>query len=116
MSYNTKAHNSGQDATPRSNNPPQYNLRPFRPQVEEQEGDELPLVVERRAARHQPCRETRTECLEQCFNILTELVRMLVVALGQNASNVAPAIPPGIIIANAEGGDAKASEAWTEAC
>ena len=92
--------------------------------MEEQEGDKLPPVVERRLVRHQPHCETRTECLEQCFNILTKLVRTLVAALGQNASNVAPAIPLGIPLANAEGGeallpqeggDATTSEARTEA-
>ena len=38
--------------------------------------------------------------------MLTELVSMLVVALGQNMANVATAIPPRIPLANAKGGEA----------
>ena len=34
--------------------------------------------------------------------MLTELVNTLVTALGQNAANMAPAIPPGIPLANRE--------------
>ena len=71
--------------------------------MEEQEGDELPPVVKRRVARRQPCHETRTEHLEQCLDMLIELVSTLVAALGQNAANMAHAIPPGILLANAEG-------------
>ena len=85
---------------------PQYNLRPFLPQVEEQEGEEPPCVVGRRAVRHQPRCETRTEHLEQRINTLTELVNTLVTALGQNATNVALTIPSGIPLANAEGEEA----------
>ena len=107
MSHNTRTHNSGQDVDQRRNNPPQYNLLPLCPQVEEQEGDELPPLAERRVARSQPRRETRTECLEHRFDTLTELVSILVATLGQNAANVAPAIPPRILIANAEGREAQ---------
>ena len=114
MSHNTRTQNSGQDTDPRRNNPPQYNLRPLYSQVEEQEGDELPLVVERRVARCQPYREMRTERLELCLNTLTELVSTLVAALGQNAANVALTIPPAIPLANMEGGDATTCEAQTE--
>ena len=39
--------------------------------------------------------------------MLTELVSTLVAALGQNAANVALAIPTGIPFANAEGGEAR---------
>ena len=39
--------------------------------------------------------------------MLTELVSMLVAAMGQNAANVALAIPLGIPLANAEGEEAK---------
>ena len=123
MRNNIRTHNSGQDADPRRNNSPQYNLRPLRPQVEEQGGDELPPVVERRAARRQPHDETKMERLEQCLDTLTELFSTLIAALGQIATNVAPAIPPGIPFANPEGGeplppqegeDATASEALIE--
>ena len=107
MSHNTRTHNSGQDADQRRNNPSQYNLRPLRPHVEEQEGDELPPVAERRAARHQPFRETRIECLEQRLDMLMEVVSTLVMALGQNAANVAPAILLGIPLANEEGREAQ---------
>ena len=72
--------------------------------MEEQEGDELPLVMEKRATRCQPRHEIRTERLEQCLNTLTGLVSMLVAALGQNAANVAPVIPPGIPLAKAKRG------------
>ena len=47
------------------------------------------------------------ERLKQRLDILTELVSTLVAALGQNTANVAPAIPLGIFLTNAEGGDAK---------
>ena len=57
----------------------------------------------RRAARHQPHSETRTEHLEQDIDTLTKLVNTLVAALGQNATNVALAIPSGIPLANTEG-------------
>ena len=67
--------------------------------MEEQEGDEPPLVVERRASR----REIRTECFEQHIDTLIKLLNTLVLALSQNAANMAPAIPPGIPLANAEG-------------
>ena len=87
----------------RRNNPPQYDLSPFLPQVEEQEGDEPPPMARRRAARCQPRHETRTECLEQRIDMLTELVNTLVVALGQNMANVAPTIPSGILFTNAKG-------------
>ena len=103
MSQNTKAQNSSQNADPRRNNPPQYSLRPLHPQVEEQEGGELPPMVERRAARHQPRHEMRMKRLEQRIDTLTELVNTLVAALGQNATNVAPSIPLGIPLANTEG-------------
>ena len=72
-------------------------------QVEEQEGDEPPPVVERRVARSQPRREMQTKHLEQSIDTLTKLVSTLVAALGQNAANVAPAIPSRIPLANAEG-------------
>ena len=93
--------------------------------MEEQEGDELPPVVERRVARRQPLCEMRMEHLEQCLDTLTELTSTLVVALGQNAANVAPAIPPGIPLANTESGkalspqegrDATVGEAQTDIC
>ena len=102
---------------------PQYNLCPLCPQVKEQEGEEPPRVVGRRVARRQPHGETRTEHLEQRIDTLTELVNTLVTALGQNAANVAPAIPPGILLANTEGeevpplqegGNAIANKAQTE--
>ena len=51
----------------------------------------------------QPRCETRMECLEQSIDTLIELVNTLVAALGQNAANVTPAIPPGIPLANSEG-------------
>ena len=114
MSHNTRTQNSGQDADPRRNNPPQYNLCPLRPQVEEQEGDELPTMVEMRAARRQPCREMRTKSFEQRLNTLTELVSTLVVAFGENEANMAPAIPLGIPFANRKGRDATASESRTD--
>ena len=60
-------------------------------------------MVRRRTTRHQPCREMRTGCLEQCIDALTELVNTLVTALGQNAANATPAILSGIPLANAEG-------------
>ena len=78
-------------------------------------------MVERRAAM--PCRETRTKRLVQRIDTLTELVNTLVAALGQNVANVAPAIPPGIPLANAESEetlppqevrDATASKAQTD--
>ena len=103
MSQNTRAQNSGQEGDLKRNNPPQYNLRLLPPQVEEQEGDEPPSVARRRTTRHQPRREMRTERLEQRIDMLIELVNMLVTALGQNAANVTPAIPPGIPLATGEG-------------
>ena len=39
---------------------------------------------------------------------------MLVTTFDQNATNVAPAIPLGILLTNAEGGDATTSEARTD--
>ena len=60
-------------------------------------------MARRRVARRQPHRETRTERLEKCIDMLTELVNTLVIALGQNTTNVTPAIPPGIPLANMEG-------------
>ena len=51
----------------------------------------------------QPHREKRTKHLEQRIDMLTELVNTLVMALGQNAANVTPTIPPGIPLANAGG-------------
>ena len=39
----------------------------------------------------------RAECLEHCYDTLTELVSTLVMALGQNAANVAPAILLGML-------------------
>ena len=45
------------------------------------------------------------EHLEQRIDTLTELVNTLVAALGQNATNVALAIPPRILLANAVGGE-----------
>ena len=83
--------------------PPQYNLRPLFPQVEEQKGNKTPPVAWRRPARHQPHRQKKTESLEQLIDTLTKLLNTLVVSLGQNAANVTPAIPPGIPLANAEG-------------
>ena len=77
--------------------------------MEEQEDDELPPLAERRAARCQPLRETRIERLEHHLDMLTELVSTLVAVLGQNAVNVALAIP----LANAEGEDATSSKAHT---
>ena len=109
MSHNRRTHNNGQNADLRRNNPTQYNLHPIYPQVEEQEGDELPPVVERRVARHQPHCEMRMEHLEQCLDTLTELTSTLVVALGQNAANVALAILLGIPLANIEGGEGSVS-------
>ena len=53
--------------------------------------------------RHQPHCETRTERLEQRIDTLTELVNTLVTTLGQNEANATPAIPPGILLAKAEG-------------
>ena len=103
MSQNTRAQNSGQEGDLRRNNPPPYNLRPFQPQVKEQEGDEPPLMARRRTTRHQPRRETRIEHLEQRIDKLTELVNTLVTNLGQNAANVTHAIPPGILLANTGG-------------
>ena len=120
MSHNTRTNNSDQDAEPRRNNPPQYNLYLLHPQVKEQEGDELPPVVERRVARRQPRLERRTKHLKQRFDTPTELINILVTTLGQNMANVASTIPPGIPLANAEGrealapqegGDATANEA-----
>ena len=79
-------------------------------------------MVERRAATRQPRYKIRTECFEQHINTLIELVNMLVVALSQNAANMAPTIPPGIPLTNVEGKealphqvgrDAMASEAQT---
>ena len=73
----------------------------------------------------QPHRETRMKCLKHRLNTLTELVSTLVMALGQNATNMAPAIPLGILLTNAKGeeaqpsqvdGDAMASEEQTETC
>ena len=66
--------------------------------MEEQEGDKLPPVTEMRVARRQPCSETRMERLKQRIDMLTELVSTLVVALGQNAANMAPVIPPEILL------------------
>ena len=74
--------------------------------MEEQEDDDLPPVVERNAARRQPHREMRTERIEQRIDTLTELVSTLVATLGQNEGNVALAIPPTILLANAEGEEA----------
>ena len=107
MTQNTRNQNNSQDADPRRNNPPQYNLRPLCLQVEEQEGDKLPPVVERRTTRRQPCRDMRTERLEQRIDTLTKLVNTLVAALGQTATNVTPTIPPGIPLANGEGEEAQ---------
>ena len=103
MSQNTRAQNSGQEGELRRNNPPQYNLRPLLPQVEEQEGNKPPSVARRRTTRHQPRRETRTKCLEQRIDTLTDLVNTLVTALGQNATNATPTIPLGIPFANVKG-------------
>ena len=44
------------------------------------------------------------ERLEQRLDTLTELVSTLIAALGQNAANVAFAIPTGIPLANVEAG------------
>ena len=55
----------------------------------------------------------RTECLEQCLDTLTELVSTLVMALGQNAANVALAIPPRIPLANTEGREAEGGDSTT---
>ena len=66
--------------------------------MEEQEGNELPPVVERKVVRHQPRCETSMERLEQRLDTLTELVSTLVAALGQNAANVAFAIPRGSLL------------------
>ena len=107
MSHKTRTQNSGPDADPRRNNPFQYNLCPLRPQLEDQEGNELPPVVDKRIARHLSHRETRIERLEQCLDTLIELVSTLVAALDQNAATVAPAIPLGIPFANAEGEEAQ---------
>ena len=71
--------------------------------MEEQEGDEPPLVARRRTTRHQPRREARTECLEQSSDALTKLVNALETTLGQNAANATSAIPSGIPLSNAEG-------------
>ena len=106
MSQTTRTQNSGEEGNPRRNNPPQYNLRPLLPQVEEQEGNEPPPVARRRLERHQPCRETKMEHLEQHIDTLTQLVNTLVAALDQNAANMTPVIPPGIPPANAEGKEA----------
>ena len=106
MSQNTRTQNSDQEGDPRRNNPPQYNLRPFLPQVGEQEGDEPPLMASRRPARHQPRCETKMECLEQRIDTLTELVNTLVTALGENATSVTPAIPKRIPFVNANGEEA----------
>ena len=123
MSQNIRAQNSGQEGDLRRNNPPQYNLHHLPPLVEEQEGDEPLLVARGRTTRHQPHRKTRMEHLEQCIDMLTELVNTLVTVLGQNAANVTPAIPPGIPLANAEaeeglpleeGGDVAAGEAQAD--
>ena len=63
-------------------------------------GDKPPPVAKRRTTRPQPQprRETRTECLEQRIDTLTELINTLVTALGQNAANVTPAIPWGSLL------------------
>ena len=103
MSQNTRTYNSGQEGDLRRNNPLPYNLHPLQPQIEEQEGDEPPRVARRRMTRRQPRCETRTESLEQRIDTLTELVNTLVIALGQNAANVTPAIPPGIPLSNMGG-------------
>ena len=71
--------------------------------MEEQEDNEPPLMAGTRTTRHQPHRETRTECLEQRIDTLTELVNTLVAGLGQNTANATPTILPGIPLANAEG-------------
>ena len=68
--------------------------------MEEQEGDKLPLVLEKRVARWKPHHETRMKHLDQCLDTLFELFSTLVAALGQNATNVALAIPPRIPFAN----------------
>ena len=78
--------------------PPQYNICPLRPQVEEQEGNEPPPAVEKRVPR----RETKIEYPDT----LTELVNTLVVVLGRNAANVALVVPQGIPPANVEGKEA----------
>ena len=61
--------------------------------------------------------------LKQCLDTLTELVSTLVVALGQNMANMAPAILLGIPLANKEdrealppqeGEDTTGSEARTD--
>ena len=82
MSQNTRTQNSSQEGDPRRNNPPQYNLSPFLPQLGEQEGDEPLPVARGRAARRQPRHEMRTEHLEQRIDTLTALVNTLVAALG----------------------------------
>ena len=71
--------------------------------MEEQEGDEPLPVARRRAARCKPRCDARIEWLEQRIDMLTELLNTLVTIFGQNAANVAPAIPPRILLANAEG-------------
>ena len=124
MSQNTRTQNSGPEADPRRNNPPPYNLRPLLHQMEEQEDDEPLLVARRRVARCKPRCDARTEHLEQRIDMLTELVNTLVTTFCQNAAHVAPAIPPGMLLANAEGEevpppqegrDATVSEARTDA-
>ena len=91
--------------------------------MEEQEGDELPPLAERRGARCQPCCEMRMEHLKHCLDTLIELVSTLAATLGQNVANMAPAILPGIPLPNEEdreaqhpqeGEDATTSEAQIE--
>ena len=55
---------------------------------------------------HQPHLETRMERHEQRIEKLIELVSTLIATLGQNETNVAPVIPPGILPANAKGEEA----------
>ena len=72
-------------------------------------------MAERRAASRQPHYEIRTECFEQHINTLIELFSMLVVALSQNAANMAPTIPPGILLTNVEGKEALAHQVGRDA-
>ena len=60
-------------------------------------------MVRRQTTRRQPRREMRTKRLEQRIDMLTELVNTLVTALGQNAANATPAIPPRITLTNTGG-------------
>ena len=84
--------------------------------MEEQKGGEPPRVVGGKVARRQPRCETRIEHLGQRIDTLTELVNTLATVLGQNVASVAPAIPPGIPLANAEGAeDPPHQEGWNAA-